>query len=304
MSPLVGIVILNRNQSEYTINCIGSVFNSDYKNYIVYVVDNGSDDGSPEEIKQVHPEINLIRNKTNTGFSAGNNKGIRKALEDGAEYILLLNNDTEIRADMISELTGTLLADGNIGITGAANLYLDDREKIWMTGGYVNRWLAKPYCPDNLKEYAEVKVNTAGCDYVPGSCLMMRKELIEKAGLLPEEYFVYYEDVDYCLKAGQAGYRVVCNTGAVLWHKVSASFGKVENPFPLFLRIRNKAILFKKYGFTPAYPVFIIYYFIYVIFFAIKQLIFGRGRGLMSVVKGAWSGIKVLLGFKPEPIKV
>src|SRR5262245_37473647 len=138
--PHVAIILLNWNQPEYTLACLRSLGQLEYPNVTVTVVDNGSTDGSPALIRARYPDVTLIENGRNLGFAAGNNVGIDLAMRDGADYVMLLNNDTEVAPDMVDDLIAVAESDSSIGIVGPKILYYDLPDTIWSAGGTIDAY--------------------------------------------------------------------------------------------------------------------------------------------------------------------
>jgi hypothetical protein len=245
MSPKVFIIILNWNNWPDTLECLESLKNNDYPNYQVVIVDNGS----KEKPEAPSPDIKVIYNKENLGFSGGNNVGIKYALEQGADYVLLLNNDTIVSQDFLGKLVEVGESDGKIGLIGPKIYFYDQPKRIWFAGGQVN-WL---YNKGEMRGYDEMdngqydKPEIQETEYLTGCCLLVKREVIEKIGLMPEEYFLYYEDTDWSLAAQRAGFKCVFVPKAKIWHKGSKS--SVETSFPyIYYHIRNGLILAQRFA--------------------------------------------------------
>jgi len=255
MSPKVFIIILNWNNWSDTLECLESLKNNDYLNEQVVIIDNGSDQRPivPE------PGIKIIYNKENLGFAGGNNVGLKYALEHGADYALLLNNDTIVSRDFLTKLIEAGEKDKKFGLLGL-KIYLANREKelgntsakqerIWFAGGKVN-WLSnkgemRGWGENDKGQYDRPAFQET--EYVTGCCLLIKKEVVEKIGLMPEEYFLYYEDTDWSLKARQAGFKCIFVPGARIWHKGSQS--SIEgSPSYIYYHVRNGLILAQRYA--------------------------------------------------------
>jgi len=220
-SPLVYIIILNWNGKEDTIECLHSVQEVDYPCYQALVVDNASSDGSAEAIRAAFPRVGLIVNESNLGFAAGNNVGIEHALEEGADYVFLLNNDTTVDRMVLTELVKACEADRAIGLA-SPKVYYYDRPKTIFYAGARRHWL--PLFPNPIGigeedrgQHDEVKE----VDYVWGQAMFIKRRVIEDIGLLDPGFFMYYEDCDYCLRAAEAGYKIIYVPMAIVWHKIA-----------------------------------------------------------------------------------
>lgn len=236
-SPKVSIVVLNWNGGGDVIECLKSVRDIDYPDYEIIVVDNGSTDGSVAEIGQKFPDIKVIENSENLGFAEGNNVGIRAATGD---YIMLLNQDTVAGKSMLKDLVQVMEADDNIGIVGPMILYYDEPDKIWCAGSKLHFAYASHIGKGARKEFF---TRSCSVDYIAGCAMLVKKEVLNKIGLLASEYFLYFEDADFCLRARKAGYKCVYVPSPTVWHKATGEW--ITNPTQAYYYMRN-AIVFAK----------------------------------------------------------
>lgn len=245
--PKVSIVILNWNGKADTLECLASAIQLDYQNHELVVVDNGSTDDSVTEISKQYPDITLLQTGANLGYAGGNNVGIKWALSNGAEYILLLNNDTTIDSKLISAFVEAAQTIPDAGIFGA-KIYFHDRPNIlWFAGG---RWLSHDMRLDHIghgqKDSPDFG-NYRECEYVTGCALFASAGVFREVGLLDEDFFLTYEETDWCYRARKKGYKCIVVPTAKLWHKVSASFGGTSSPLVKYFMIRNKLLWTKKH---------------------------------------------------------
>ncbi len=255
--PKVFIIILNWNGCADTIECLESLKKIDYPDYKIVVVDNASSDDSIDIIPRKYTEVSFIAVKKNLGFAGGNNVGIKYALENQADYILLLNNDTIVKPDFLTKLVEIAESDKKIGIAGPKILFYDKRDTIWFGGGKVN-WsrtrgthIAYSLQLTDYRQSSDSQqsaVSGQQTDYITGCCLLIKREVIEKIGLMREDYFLYYEDVDWCLCAEKAGFKSVFVPSAKIYHKQSRSAGETSFPY-IYYHSRNGLMLSSRYGF-------------------------------------------------------
>lgn len=248
--PSVGVVILNWNGKADTLACLASLFRCTYPNFHAYVADNASKDGSVEAVRQQFggkPNLTVVQSGGNLGFSGGNNVGIRRAMDDGMRYVILLNNDTEVDAGFLEPLVAAMEADPGIGVVTSKIYFIEPSNKIWFFGGYMDRntGLGGPVGGQVL-DTGQLD-HVVECDYATGCALMTSAEIIRKIGYLDDDYFYLCEDADFCFRVADAGYRIAALPSSVLWHKVSASLvGGEESPFRLYFRSRNQMMLVSK----------------------------------------------------------
>jgi GT2 family glycosyltransferase len=214
-AALVAAIILNWNGMPLLLSCLGRILASDYPNLVVFLVDNGSTDGSVEEVRACFPKVGLLETGGNLGYSAGNNLGLRKALDIGARYILLLNNDTEIAQDMISSLVKEMELEQEVGVASPKIYLLGAPERLWAVGGVLQ---SRRVVTWGINEVDSGQFNDRELDFVFGCGMMIRREVLERAGVFDIAFRFYYEDIDLCLRAKQAGYKVIWVPSAIMWH--------------------------------------------------------------------------------------
>lgn len=250
--PYVGIVLVNYRGAEDTIECIDSLNEMEYQNFFIVVVDNHSEDGSLERFyeKKQEKDFAVIERKGNRGFAAGNNAGIRYALKKGAEYVLLLNNDTLVDRACLTHLVRVHKEEKNCGISIGKICYASERNKLWYAGGEldlkkgkVSQWgLGKPddHSTDARKEIS----------FATGCCMCVDGKLFQKTGYLDEDYFLYEEDTEFCHRVLRQGAKIIYEPAAVIFHKVSASTsvskGKKMSPVTQYYMVRNRYIFLKR----------------------------------------------------------
>jgi len=245
--PKVCIVILNWNGWKDTIECLRSLQNITYVNHAIIIVDNNSTDESVQKIRAEFPGVHLIEAQENLGFAGGNNLGIEYALKKQADYILLLNNDTVVCEDLIESLLEPMENKPAVGITGAVNYYFDEPKKIWASGAVIqNWWLNKRVDVTRGQTDKGQFGNFRTVDYIPGSCMFIKREVFEKIGLLDERFFLDFEETDFCLRAKRAGYSTIAAMKAKIWHQVGKAKGKHKVDIVVYFHARNTPLFLIK----------------------------------------------------------
>lgn len=262
---MVWIIILNWNGWQDTIECLESLKNVPQTrdgSLCIVVVDNGSTDDSLKQLKvyglqPTATRFDLIESRENRGFAGGMNVGIKRALAGEAKWMLLLNNDTTVAPNFLTKLLDAAKADPTIGLLNPKILLKptsvrggsDPPKRFWFIGGRLNRLLTKgmhmAYGEEDKGQYDVPSVRDT--DYATGGCLLVRRKVIDNIGLLPEEYFVYYEDVEWNLRARRAGFRCVVVPKAMIWHKGAAS-SKEFSPSYIRYHVRNGLLLSRRMG--------------------------------------------------------
>ena len=240
-------VLLNYNGCRDTINCINSIRKNDDSSINIIVVDNNSSDNSQEELSKIN-NITFVESGENGGFAKGNNIGIRYALDRGAQYVLLLNNDTEIEKDAITKMMRTLEGNSQLAAVGSRIMYYDNPTIINYLGGKYN-WIKGITEHQNYKKTfkKEEYEDFFYTDFITGCSIMIKREVLEKIGLLPEDYFMYFEDADYCLRIKEHGYKLGVCTNSTIYHKVSSSSGGEDSPFSIKWMTRYRLVFIDKY---------------------------------------------------------
>jgi hypothetical protein len=291
--PKVIVIILNWNGKEDTIECLDSLKHITYPNYEILLVDNGSVDGSVECFRKLYPEIEIIENEENLGFAEGNNVALKEVVAKGSDYCLLLNNDTIVDSNFLFELVNVAENDKKIGIVGPTIFHYKNREKIQSAGGkiYWKRGTAPHYTDrDNRKEIIS---RTRDVDYIMGCALLAKTKLVGDIGYLKKEYFAYWEEVDWCVRAHKAGYRIVHVPSSKIWHKGGATAKKTSGFFE-YQMARNMFWFMKEHTTKKEYILFLIYFFGFKFWFSSASLILYHKnvKGYNSFLKGIYQGIK------------
>lgn len=252
MTPRVCIVVLNWNDSDETLSCLESLRALDYPCFDVVVVDNGSADDSVTTIRGRHPEVTVLEAGSNLGFTGGNNLGLRWALERGADYGLLLNNDTTLSAEFLTLTVQAAEADPRIGIASPLILYHSQPDTIWSAGGTID-WHRGSATMIGLNEpdAGQFGSTVYNVDFVTGCALLIRANVMRRLGLLDDRFFVYYEDTEWCVRAQRAGYRVVVVPQARIWHKISP-VAREASPRVHYLMTRNRLLFLRATRAGPA----------------------------------------------------
>ncbi|BBW97701.1 glycosyltransferase family 2 protein [Geobacillus sp. FSL W8-0032] len=242
----VAIIILNWNAYNDTFECLKSLEHLTYPHFHVFLVDNASQDGSFDKLQQdykdgkFHIPITFIQTGANLGFAGGNNVAIKQAYHQGYQYFWLLNNDTVVDPNALTPLVETLENDKQVGIVGS-KIYYYGTNKIWFAGGKVNTWTGKTkhigIKEEDVGQYDQLRE----VDYITGCSLGFRREILETVGYMCEDYFLYYEETDWNVRAKLYGWKIKYVPRSLVHHKVSASSGGEKNLSPIvaFYDIRN-----------------------------------------------------------------
>jgi len=245
MSPKVAVIVLNYNGTADTLECLRSLTRCTYDNVLIIVVDNASADADAlaYAVRNEFPKIHFLPRTENTGFSGGNNAGIRYALEHGSDYVVLLNNDTTVDPDFITRMIAAAHSDEHIGIVGAKIYFYTEPDRIWFNGADFSWRDGGKHFQYGEQDAAPHEQTVIPTPFVTGCAMLITKTVIEKIGLLEKAFFMYYEDIDYCLRAQRAGFALRIAQGAHVWHKVSRSSAGMGAPRVQYYHVRNALLL-------------------------------------------------------------
>ena len=243
--PLVYAVLLNFNSAKDTVNCIESIKRITYPNIKIVVVDNNSSDNSVELLKALSGQFKLILSCDNFGYAKGNNIGIKYALEQGAEYICILNSDVEVEENFLEPIIEFLSKNKNTGIAGPCICDFENKAVVQSLGAYINLYTGLAMGKNKGSFYKSIKEAVIDVDYLGGACFVCKREVFEKVGLIPENYFLFYEESEFCLKAKGQGYSLKCITESRVYHKGSATISKYSGLSYYFLN-RNRIIFMRR----------------------------------------------------------
>ncbi|QRQ99582.1 glycosyltransferase family 2 protein [Dyadobacter sandarakinus] len=255
----VSIVTVNYNQPKVTEDLLKSLLEvNTYPDLEIIVVDNGSKVNVVPEWEVKYWNVKFIRSDVNTGFAGGNNLGIRYATGD---YLFLINNDTEVTADLIGKLVDRLEANPRIGMISPKIHYFDQPDMLQYTGYTpMNYYTCRNACIGQFETDRGQYDHLSGVTgYAHGAAMMIRREALEKAGLMSENYFLYYEELDWCERIRKAGYEIHTDLSALIYHKESVSVGK-RTALKEFFMNRNRILFIRKNAPSSAFFIFCCYF--------------------------------------------
>jgi GT2 family glycosyltransferase len=243
-ASLVYIVVLNWNGKEDTLECLQSISFIYFPGLQVVVVDNGSDDGSTIAIRENFPTVTILETGENLGYAGGNNVGIQYALENDADYVLVLNNDTVVDPQVVRAFVDAALSLPEGGIFCGKIYFYSDPTRLYSTGATFSKEKMDFVVPamgkfDNSDGDFDTVKET---DIAVGCALFATREVLEKVGVFDERFFLVHEESDLCYRAMRAGYKVFFIPQAKLWHKGSVSFDGSDSPLMHYFWARNRLL--------------------------------------------------------------
>lgn len=290
----VAIILLNWNGFDFTKACIESLRKISYPNFQVILVDNGSTDDSIKRLTELFPEVIFLTSAVNLGFTGGNNLGIRHALRNDFEFILLLNNDTLVEEDFLEPMVGHLLATPSCAAVQPLIYFVYDKEKLWNAGGNYWKWWGNSETSYVIQDVDQ----PYSTDWITGCAILLKTSAIEEVGLLDDAYFAYYEDVDWSLRLRKTGMTLAVVPKSKIYHVAGASStsktrGKEGflDPRVHYLNVRNQLFQLRKYALFPyaltAWPYNAAKIAAFMGYFLIK----GRWEKLKATIKGVREGV-------------
>ena len=286
-----------------TSECIRSVLAVDSGNFEIIVVDNGSSDGSAQMLPQEFPQVIVLPQETNLGFAAGCNVGVRYALAKGAEYVLLLNNDTFVARDFLSEMLAVMESDPTIGAVCPKIYFASQPNKLWYAGADFSLWMG------TLRHRGWKEIDHGQFDHpeeitrATGCAMLVRCSALGDVGLLDEQFWAYAEDLDWSLRFLKQGYRLMYAPKARLWHYDGAtsvkSMGRGSEAMRQFLGTRNMIFVARKHlcwWHVPSY--LLTFVFNHIAFYTALRLWRRDFRALSALYRGLGQGLRSSLQIK------
>jgi GT2 family glycosyltransferase len=281
----IGVVVVTHNGLEDTRVCLCSLVQVRYPAVRIVVVDNASKDGTPEAVRREFPTVELLPQSENLGFTGGNNIGIRSCLDHGCDAVLVLNSDTRVEPDFLQHMAPHA-AKQAIVTPEIRSLDRPDRAVTEIEWFDWRRGLARSRPPARSDD------EELPCRIASGCCLLIPRAIFERIGFLDENFFLYYEDVDFVVRAQLAGFALVHEPAATIYHRESvAPRDPTISPLKLYYNTRNRLYLMRKHSRVTGS--FLGYFFATRLAYAAHYILRGNLGPLLSIVRGVrdfWRG--------------
>lgn len=284
-TPSICVITVTCNDAQNLQSFIPSLMANDYPDFSLLVVDNASHEMHRKLLEIDNAKVKILFLDENLGYAGACNTGIKHALEHGADYVFLLNNDTTMAPETIRELVSVAEQDTGIGIVGPLLLHMNPPDVIQEYGGNIDvHWaeVKKNYenekCPDNLPEQKQVT-------FIGGGISLVRKEVFEKVGFLDENYFLYYDEVDFDTRVSAQGYRLVVTSKAKVWH--DTGYSRVSS-LRFFFSVRNRIYFARNNNSKLQFIRFNIYYMFSEFIELIATLIYKKHFDVACACLIAW----------------
>lgn len=302
----VAIIITNWNGFDDTEACLRSLSHLKGVGFRVYLVENGSLDDSAERIRELIPSLPFplvfLPLPVNLGFAGGNNVGIRRAMADGANFVWLLNNDAEVEPETLHALVDRARRDTRIGMVGS-KIYFAGSDVLWYAGARSHRWTGRAHVR-GLYEIDRGQYDRAEpTGFVTGCSLLVSTACIREVGFMYSDFFLYYEDAEWNLRAARVGWEQWYEPASIVYHKVSQSSrtGSRNSPTMVYYNIRNRFVMLQRVG-SPLQRVTAVLYLAYQIFSQVRMLSrrdYARRASFMYLFLGARDALIRRMGKAP-----
>ncbi len=239
-TPLIVPVILNTNRRDDTLACLESLFATGYPNLKTIVLDNKSVDGSVEAIRRQFPDVKIIGLSENLGYAGNNNIGVEAAMKMGADWVFVLNEDVVLDKECLTKLTEVGEGDSEIGILGPMVYHFNEPGVIQSAGGMLGRYWQSIHLGQNEADHGKFR-EPHRVEWISGCAILLRRAVIEQVGMLDKNFFIYWEETEWCIRAGRAGWKIFHVPQAKLWHK---GVQKNYQPKPSFTYYATRNHLF------------------------------------------------------------
>jgi hypothetical protein len=288
--PSVIVLVLNWNRCEDTLRCLESLRRMTYPNFRLLLVDNGSSDGTLAAVAARLPDVERIANAENLGFAAGCNVGLRHALARGADFVFIANNDTTVAPDLLDEVI-TAAVPPDVGMVAPLVYYEADPRRIWSAGAGRNPLTLE--MSGNLRGQMDTDAwpEVVEREYLVGCGLLLKRQLMERIGLFDPRFFMYYEDLDLCLRARAAGFRVLLAPRAHMWHRVAVSSGGADAPGERYWAARSSVQFFRKHVRGLCWLIVVPYRTGSAVKTVLRLLSRGKWEAARAYLRGLWDGL-------------
>ena len=294
------VVILNFNGKCFLPDCLDSLDRQTVSNFETVVVDNGSSDGSAAFIRERYPQVKVLTLDKNYGFSIANNVALQRAIAEGTEYALLLNNDTFVAPNFVEEMVKAIESDGAAGAVCPKIYFAAQPNDLWYAGGDFSLWTARARHRGWRKTDAGQFDDSREITLATGCAMMVRCGALRDVGMLDEQFWAYLEDVDWSVRFLEKGYRLAYAPNAHVWHCDGGTAVQLVGGGSSFRRqylsTRNMVLLGRKHARWWQLPSFSAGFFVnHIAFYTALRLWRRDFKALLAIYRGLWDGLRMPL---------
>jgi GT2 family glycosyltransferase len=292
------IVVLNWNSCEMTANCLRSLLAMRGEQFTIVVIDNGSSDGSVEYLRDTFPQVQVIAQPCNLGFAAGCNVGMGIALDSGTEYVLLVNNDTQVDPEMLEELLCEARKNPAAAMVSPKIFYYNPPDIIWWAGGRYSLWRGLPSHVGRHERNGPKLDEPCAIEWATGCVLLLRSEALRQVGMFDERIFGNGEDLDLSLRLLKYGWTIRYAPRARVWHKEGVDYRRnVGEHARKFTASRNLLWIMHKHGSRCQWLTFLPHFFGYLVLMVAQSVY----RGDLKSARATVSGVRAYLKMRRDP---
>jgi hypothetical protein len=290
--PDLIVIVVNYKLKQDTIDCLHSLLSANAILQQVIVVDNHSDDGSVEAFREEFGSaLEVIVSPENKGYPHALNVGIPRAIEKGAKWVLLMNNDTLVAPDFITELQRAACDNPQYALIGPMILYHAEPKTIWYLG-----YRALPGTLIGVGSYRGYQdkgqfPSLVPIDFMHGCAMMVRADVFQKIGFFDDTHIIYGDDADFSWRARRAGFKMGAATRAKMWHKIARTMGR-QKPRTRYLRIRNTIFFYRRYSNWAQMIIMVLFTFMRMVVLILGDLVHHRTDLIVPLMHGwadGWS---------------
>jgi len=285
-------VVLNWNGGESNLACIRSLVGEGLSPERIVFVDNASSDGSRELVLRTFPGLDSITNERNLGYGHGTNRGIERALAQGAALVLLVNNDVTLSPGALGRLVAAREEEPRSGILGPRIVFASDPALLWAAGGRITFRRNMSTLLGHRRKDGPRYRRTREVDYVPGCAMLVRREVFEAVGLLEGAYFAYHEDVEFCLRARERGFPTLLAGEALALHDAHHSTGGGYNVHRKYMMGVNTIWFLRRNGTPGRWASFVLFDVCTLPFAYVLRALRGEGAAVIAKARGIRDGLR------------
>jgi GT2 family glycosyltransferase len=284
------VVIPTFNRADDLLACLESLLEAGVTEEQVIVVDNHSQDNTAQAVREHYPGVHLFVNEENLGASGASNVGFTHAMVQGADLILRLDSDTIVDRDFLAPLLEAA-EDPRVGVLSPKIYYYEPADEIWFAGADAHPWHFGAFNQHRHSKDTPENCHKREVDYIWGACMLIRRQVLESLGGFDSDFFVYYEEVDFCRRAQALGYTLIFIPESHIWHKVGSS---AENDWTAYHWNRSKMLLYRKHARNCTHRILLVLFaYAYALFSPIFKRKAGNRGPLKDALRGLQDGLKV-----------
>ena len=285
------VVIPTYNRADDLMDCLASLLNAGIRHNHIIIVDNSSQDATIEKVQHNYPDVKLLPLNENRGATGASNVGFELALQNNAEFILRLDSDTVVDPNFAKPLLDQAIRNPQVGVISPKIYYYDPPDEIWFAGSDAHPWHFGSINGHRHEKDSPANSKIKEVDYVWGAAMLIKSKVLRKIDGFDTDFFVYYEEVDFCKRAKKAGYKLLFVPDSKIWHKVGSA---ANNHWTAYHWNRSKMLLYRKHARNKIHLFsLVLYAFLYAFLSPVIKNRSGNRGPLGPALKGLWTGLRM-----------